>query len=303
MKKILLITILSLAALSGKAQSCDSIKIVPNFHLNECRHYRLTQINSYDNGNNGNDTTMMHFSLSVKDITDNHYRLLYKMYRPTSNHYKSLTYELASYFEHLDSVGFYDFFENQGFEFDLNRENYKIDEIYSQPFEQPFKAMLNDILLKEVLKDAEESNVSNKSIPDSIKVMIDYMVGGLSHAFLPYLIEGIQNQFGKTFANGIGLLRKVDDDDVIEELNDDGEVVVRREPLDPIITEYSTQAHIDSEGNINYKQIRQSKSPVDDLIDEQEGTFDPSGWPIMLYTKHGLGNYLATTIIIEVINP
>lgn len=73
--------------------------------------------------------------------------------------------------------------------------------------------------------------------------------------------------------------------------------------MHPIITEYSTQAHIDSEGNINYKQIRQSKSPVDDLIDEQEGTFDPSGWPIILYKKHGLGNYLATTIIIEVINP
>ena len=302
MRKILLITILSLAALSGEAQSSDSIKIVPNFHLNECRHYRLTQINSYDNGN---DTTMMHFSLSVKDITDNHYRLLYKMYRPTSNHYKSPFSDLAAEFELSDSVGFYDFFENQGFEFDLNRENYKIDEIYSQPFEQPFKAMLNDILLKEVLKDAEESNVSNKSIPDSIKVMIDYMVGGYSHEFLSYLVEGVQNQFGKTFANGIGLVRQVEefDDALIEERNDDDEVVVRREPLHPIITEYSTQAHIDSKGNINYKQIRQSKSPVDDLIDEQEGTFDPSGWPIILYKKHGLGNYLATTIIIEVINP
>ena len=302
MRKILLITILSLAALSGEAQSSDSIKIVPNFHLNECRHYRLTQINSYDNGN---DTTMMHFSLSVKDITDNHYRLLYKMYRPTSNHYKSPFSDLAAEFELSDSVGFYDFFENQGFEFDLNRENYKIDEIYSQPFEQPFKAMLNDILLKEVLKDAEESNVSNKSIPDSIKVMIDYMVGGYSHEFLSYLVEGVQNQFGKTFANGIGLVRQVEefDDALIEERNDDDEVVVRREPLHPIITEYSTQAHIDSKGNINYKQMRQSKSPVDDLIDEQEGTFDPSGWPIILYKKHGLGNYLATTIIIEVINP
>ena len=302
MKKILLIILLSLAAFSGKAQSSDSIKIVPNFHLNECRHYKLTQISAHDNGN---DTTMMHFSLSVKDITDNHYRLLYKMYRPTSNHYKSPFSDLAAEFELSDSVGFYDFFENQGFEFDLNRENYKIDEIYSQPFEQPFKAMLNDILLKEVLKDAEESNVSNKSIPDSIKVMIDYMIGGLSHEFLSYLVEGVQNQFGKTFANGNGLVRQVEefDDAVIEERNDDDEVVVRREPLHPIITEYSTQAHIDSEGNINYKQIRQSKSPVDDLIDEQEGTFDPSGWPIMLYTKHGLGNHLATTIIIEVINP
>lgn len=194
MKKILLITILSLAVFSGKAQSSDSIKIVPNFHLNECRHYRLTQINSYDNGN---DTTMMHFSLSVKDITDNHYRLLYKMYRPTSNHYKSPFSDLAAEFELSDSVGFYDFFENQGFEFDLNRENYKIDEIYSQPFEQPFKAMLNDILLKEVLKDAEESNVSNKSIPDSIKVMIDYMVGGYSHEFLSYLIEGFKTNSEK----------------------------------------------------------------------------------------------------------
>ena len=302
MKKILLIILLSLAVFGGKAQNCDSIKIVPNFHLNECRHYRLTQIDAHENVN---DTTMMHFSLSVKDITDNHYRLLYKMYRPTSNHYKSPFSDLAAEFELSDSVGFYDFFENQGFEFDLNRENYKIDEIYSQPFEQPFKAMLNDILLKEVLKDAEESNVSNKSIPDSIKVMIDYMIGGLSHEFLSYLVEGVQNQFGKTFANGNGLVRQVEefDDAVIEERNDDDEVVVRREPLHPIITEYSTQAHIDSEGNINYKQIRQSKSPVDDLIDEQEGTFDPSGWPIMLYTKHGLGNHLATTIIIEVINP
>ena len=296
MKKILLIILLSLAVFSGKAQNCDSIKIVPNFHLNECRHYRLTQIDAHENVN---DTTMMHFSLSVKDINSNHYRLLYKMYRPTSNHYKSPFSDLAAEFELSDSVGFYDFFENQGFEFDLNRENYKIDEIYSKPLEQAFKKMMADILLKET----EKSDASNKSIPDSIKFMIDYMVGGLSHAFLPYLIEGIQNQFGKTFANGIGLLRKVDDDDVIEELNDDGEVVVRREPLDSIITEYSTQAHIDSKGNINYKQIRQSQSPVDDLIDEQEGTFDPSGWPIMLYTKHGLGNHLATTIIIEVINP
>ncbi len=302
MKKILLIILLSLAAFSGKAQSSDSIKIVPNFHLNECRHYRLTQIDAHENVN---DTTMMHFSLSVKDITDNHYRLLYKMYRPTSNHYKSPFNDLAADLELENSVGFYDFFENQGFEFDLNKETYKIDEIYSQPFEQPFKAMLNDILLKEVLKDAEESNVSNKSIPDSIEVMIDYMVGGLSHEFLSYLIEGVQNQFGKTFANGIGLVRQVEefDDAVIKELNDDDEVVVRREPLDPIITEYSTQAHIDSEGNINYKQIRQSKIPVDDLIDEQEGTFDPSGWPIILYKKHGLGNQLSTTVIIEVINP
>ena len=296
MKKILLILILSLAAFGGKAQNCDSIKIVPNFHLNECRHYRLTQIDAHDNGN---DTTMMHFSLSVKDITDNHYRLLYKMYRPTSNHYKSPFSDLAAEFELSDSVGFYDFFENQGFEFDLNRENYKIDEIYSQPFEQPFKAMLTDILLKE----AEKSDVSNKLIPDSIKVMIDYMIGGLSHEFLSYLVEGVQNQFGKTFANGIGLLRKVDDDDVIEELNDDGEVVVRREPLDSIITEYSTQAHIDNEGKIKYKQTRQSKSPVDDLIDEQEGYFDSNGWPIMLYKKHGVNNHFAITTIIEVINP
>lgn len=296
MKKILLIIFLSLAAFSGKAQNCDSIKIVPNFHLNECRHYRLTQIDAHENVN---DTTIMHFSLSVKDITDNHYRLLYKMYRPTSNHYKSPFSDLAAEFELSDSVGFYDFFENQGFEFDLNRENYKIDEIYSQPFEQPFKAMFTDILLKE----AEKSDVSNKLIPDSIKVMIDYMIGGLSHEFLSYLVEGVQNQFGKTFANGIGLLRKVDDDDVIEELNDDGEVVVRREPLDSIITEYSTQAHIDNEGKINYKQTRQSKSPVDDLIDEQEGYFDSSGWPIMLYKKHGVNNLFAITTIIEVINP
>ena len=296
MKKILLITILSLAVFSGKAQNCDSIKIVPNFHLNECRHYRLTQIDAHENVN---DTTMMHFSLSVKDITDNHYRLLYKMYRPTSNHYKSPFSDLAAEFELSDSVGFYDFFENQGFEFDLNRENYKIDEIYSQPFEQPFKAMFTDILLKE----AEKSDASNKSIPDSIKVMIDYMIGGLSHEFLSYLVEGVQNQFGKTFANGIGLLRKVDDDDVIEELNDDGEVVVRREPLDSIITEYSTQAHIDNEGKIKYKQTRQSKSPVDDLIDEQEGYFDSNGWPIMLYKKHGVNNHFAITTIIEVINP
>ena len=221
------------------------------------------------------------------------------MYRPTSNHYKSPFSDLAAEFELSDSVGFYDFFENQGFEFDLNRENYKIDEIYSQPFEQPFKAMFTDILLKE----AEKSDASNKSIPDSIKVMIDYMIGGLSHEFLSYLIEGIQNQFGKTFANGIGLLRKVDDDDVIEELNDDGEVVVRREPLDSIITEYSTQAHIDNEGKIKYKQTRQSKSPVDDLIDEQEGYFDSNGWPIMLYKKHGVNNHFAITTIIEVINP
>ena len=298
MKKILLIILLSLAVFSGKAQNCDSIKIVPNFHLNECRHYRLTQIDAHENVN---DTTIMHFSLSVKDITDNHYILLYKMYRPTSNHYKSLTYELASYFEHLDSFGFYDFFENQGFEFNLNRENYKIDEIYSQPFEQPFKAMFTDILLKE----AEKSDVSNKLIPDSIKVLIDYMIGGLSHEFLSYLVEGVQNQFGKTFANGNGLVRQVEefDDAVIKEFNDDDEVVVRREPLHPIITEYSTQAHIDSEGNINYKQIRQSQSPVDDLIDEQEGTFDPSGWPIMLYKKHGVNNHFAITTIIEVINP
>ena len=302
MKKILLILILSLAAFGGKAQNCDSIKIVPNFHLNECRHYRLTQIDAHENGN---DTTMMHFSLSVKDITDNHYRLLYKMYRPTSNHYKSPFNDLAADLELENSVGFYDFFENQGFEFDLNKETYKIDEIYSQPFEQPFKAMLNDILLKEVLKDAEESNVSNKSIPDSIEVMIDYMVGGLSHEFLSYLIEGVQNQFGKTFANGIGLVRQVEefDDDVIEERNDEDEVVVRREPLHPIITEYSTQAHIDSKGNINYKQIRQSQSPVDDLIDEQEGYFDSNGWPIMLYKKHGVNNHFAITTIIEEINP
>lgn len=67
----------------------------------------------------------------------------------------------------------------------------------TQPFEQPFKAMLNDILLKEVLKDAEESNVSNKSIPDSIKVMIDYMVGGYSHEFLSYLIEGFKTNSEK----------------------------------------------------------------------------------------------------------
>ena len=302
MKKILLILILSLAAFGGKAQNCDSIKIVPNFHLNECRHYRLTQIDAHENVN---DTTMMHFSLSVKDITDTHYRLLYKMYRPTSNHYKSPFNDLAADLELENSVGFYDFFENQGFEFDLNKETYKIDEIYSQPFEQPFKAMLNDILLKEVLKDAEESNVSNKSIPDSIEVMIDYMVGGLSHEFLSYLIEGVQNQFGKTFANGIGLVRQVEefDDDVIEERNDDDEVVVRREPLHPIITEYSTQAHIDSKGNINYKQIRQSQSPVDDLIDEQEGYFDSNGWPIMLYKKHGVNNHFAITTIIEEINP
>ena len=302
MKKILLITILSLAAFGGKAQNCDSIKIVPNFHLNECRHYRLTQIDAHENVN---DTTMMHFSLSVKDITDNHYRLLYKMYRPTSNHYKSPFNDLAADLELENSVGFYDFFENQGFEFDLNKETYKIDEIYSQPFEQPFKAMLNDILLKEVLKDAEESNVSNKSIPDSIEVMIDYMVGGLSHEFLSYLVEGVQNQFGKTFANGIGLVRQVEefDDALIEERNDDDEVVVRREPLHPIITEYSTQAHIDSKGNINYKQIRQSQSPVDDLIDEQEGYFDSNGWPIMLYKKHGVNNHFAITTIIEVINP
>ena len=302
MKKILLITILSLAAFSGKAQSSDSIKIVPNFHLNECRHYRLTQIDAHENVN---DTTLMHFSLSVKDITDNHYRLLYKMYRPTSNHYKSPFNDLAADLELENSVGFYDFFENQGFEFDLNKETYKIDEIYSQPFEQPFKAMINDILLKEVLKDAEESNVSNKSIPDSIEVMIDYMVGGLSHEFLSYLIEGVQNQFGKTFANGIGLVRQVEefDDALIEERNDDDEVVVRREPLHPIITEYSTQAHIDSKGNINYKQIRQSQSPVDDLIDEQEGYFDSNGWPIMLYKKHGVNNHFAITTIIEVINP
>ena len=223
------------------------------------------------------------------------------MYRPTSNHYKSPFSDLAAEFELSDSVGFYDFFENQGFEFDLNRENYKIDEIYSQPFEQPFKAMFTDILLKE----AEKSDVSNKLIPDSIKVMIDYMIGGLSHEFLSYLVEGVQNQFGKTFANGNGLVRQVEefDDAVIEERNDDDEVVVRREPLHPIITEYSTQAHIDSKGNINYKQIRQSQSPVDDLIDEQEGTFDPSGWPIMLYKKHGVNNHFAITTIIEVINP
>ena len=298
MRKILLILILSLAAFGGKAQNCDSIKIVPNFHLNECRHYRLTQIDAHENVN---DTTMMHFSLSVKDINSNHYRLLYKMYRPTSNHYKSPFSDLAAEFELSDSVGFYDFFENQGFEFDLNRENYKIDEIYSQPFEQPFKAMFTDILLKE----AEKSDVSNKLIPDSIKVMIDYMIGGLSHEFLSYLVEGVQNQFGKTFANGNGLVRQVEefDDDVIEELNDDGEVVVRREPLDSIITEYSTQAHIDSEGKINYKQTRQSKSPVDDLIDEQEGYFDSNGWPIMLYKKHGVNNHFAITTIIEVINP
>ena len=227
------------------------------------------------------------------------------MYRPTSNHYKSPFNDLAADLVLENSVGFYDFFENQGFEFDLNKETYKIDEIYSQPFEQPFKAMLNDILLKEVLKDAEESNVSNKSIPDSIEVMIDYMVGGLSHEFLSYLIEGVQNQFGKTFANGIGLVRQVEefDDALIEERNDDDEVVVRREPLDSIITEYSTQAHIDNEGNINYKQIRQSKSPVDDLIDEQEGYFDSNGWPIMLYKKHGVNNHFAITTIIEVINP
>ena len=161
--------------------------------------------------------------------------------------------------------------------------------------------MFTDILLKE----AEKSDVSNKFIPDSIKVMIDYMIGGLSHEFLSYLVEGVQNQFGKTFANGNGLVRQVEefDDAVIEERNDDDEVVVRREPLHPIITEYSTQAHIDSKGNINYKQIRQSQSPVDDLIDEQEGYFDSNGWPIMLYKKHGVNNHFAITTIIEVINP
>lgn len=292
--KSFLIILFILVAFGANAQVNDSIRIIPNFQLNDYRHYRVTQIEKREDII---DTLVMDFNMSVYEMTDNVFRLRYNIEKPLPREKKGLYGGFSGLFELYTTKDFYNFFEKESVKFDLNRITYKVDTVYSQPFEQP----LRDMAINFFQGLAKEKGEDYDTYADSLQIMLDNVIGKLSNEILNYLVEGVTEYYGRTFANGVGEIRKVEElvDLVVEELTDDGETVTHKEDLDPYVQVYQTQASID-DGVINfgYKEA----SVIDDIFNEAEGTFDTHGWPIRLYKKYGFGNYYSITII-QVVNP
>ena len=259
----------------------DSVRIVPNFSLGDCRSYRATVKTVMARS----DSSSVDYHMRVESVDRDYYSMFLTL--------DNFVYDQSYY---PDSEQLVEFFGNEGFHFYFNRLSLKVDSIDCSNLVKPLKQYL-------IKLSAELESHLDLPFEDTLSQIENDRNNGLyrmASDLLSAIIKTWADQYGRTYAMGCSRWIETDEDLEITEVEDidtdiQDEYLVEgegEEMLDLSSKEiHQAFAHINEDGTFFYKEkISWESFVLDNWFEHHEASFDANGWPIEITSTITMGD-------------